>query len=136
MPNEQPLLGNFAFPPQSGGWGRRVAAHVSALALAMTAIASTGWAKDKKIAHDLNTDDPAAIVNVVVQYSHQPNSTNHGNAQKHGANLKGDFTVIKSSLMSLPASEVKNLLNDDPDISYISPDRAVQGAASSVTALD
>lgn len=118
-----------------------VAGHPSAtrrlaLALAMTALAATGWAKDKRVAPDLNTDDPTAVVNVIVQYSHSPNSTNHGKAQKHGANVHGDFGVIKGSLISLPASEVKNLLKEDPDISFISPDRPVQGAATTGISLD
>jgi serine protease AprX len=109
----------------SAAWGRILAALL--VLLAPTSI----WAARKdKIAQDLDLESKgSAMVDVIVQYRHAPGSGNQAKAQKHGAVIKSNLDLIKGCAMSVPADQLLALLDEDSDISYVSPDRDLQSTS-------
>jgi serine protease AprX len=63
-------------------------------------------------------------VNVIVQYAHGAGAGKHQLATLLGAAWKKDMKSVKAASYSIPAANLQSLAND-PDVTYISPDRQV-----------
>jgi len=75
-----------------------------------------------KLAKDLESLDPAANVDVIVQFTKVPTEVQHQKVISRGGVQRKGLDLIKAALYSMPAGKLKEL-SDDPDVAYISPDR-------------
>src|SRR5579872_7468818 len=82
------------------------------------------FAKHPKIAGNLEDANPSSNVDVIVQFKHAPTDAHHKKITDRGGQLKRELGVIKGSHYSVPVSKLQDLA-DDPEVVYISPDRAV-----------
>ena len=89
-------------------------------------VAFTLNAQPHKLAKDLNGLDRDASVQVIVQFKSTPTADHHLRMAKKGATLRHELPLVKAALYSVPASALEDLSND-PDVTYVSPDRPVQG---------
>lgn len=78
-----------------------------------------------KVAKELNTVDPAANVDVIVQYKVPPTDRHFDRVHSLGGADKKKFKRIPGAAFTLPASALQELAND-PDVAYISLDRKVK----------
>jgi len=84
------------------------------------------WADSKKkIANDIDLASKN-FVDVIVQYGHAPSNDNAAKSQNHNAVIKKNLDVIKGVVMSIPADQVSALVDEDSDITFVSPDRSLQ----------
>src|SRR5919112_6805236 len=116
---------------RSAIWGRRAIAAVTLSAflfLGQTAAwADQGKGKGSKKANDLNLESKGSeSVDVIVQYK-SDESKGATKAKGRGANVKHQFKSIHSLAMSIPADQLNQLIDEDSDIKYVSPDRDVAG---------
>src|SRR4029077_11617108 len=72
-----------------------------------------------------------ATVDVIIQFVQVPTDAHHKKVQNKGGVLKTKLDFIKGAHYSVPA-EALDALADDPDVAYISPDRAVKGTLDHV----
>ena len=82
------------------------------------------FARNPKIAKDLEATDPSANVDVIVQFRHKPNAVHHALVSQRGGRRRANLDLINASAYSLPAAAIEDLAND-PEVAYISPDRPV-----------
>ena len=128
-------------------WGSRAVLLLCLLALTATyafagknsgsgSTSSTG--SGPKLSQDLAAMAPDSQVDVIIQYSKAPGSTNVSKVKNLGGNLKKQLTRLKANTYSVRRDKLERLLSDDSMITYVSPDRPVQGsldyAASTVGA--
>jgi serine protease AprX len=94
-----------------------------------------GFGSSPKISPDLQRVDPNSTVRVIVQYAQSPTASTSGGLLGGVLNLAGGllkgvvntlFSVINAVVYTGPASDLQTLAND-PNVVYISPDRAVAG---------
>jgi serine protease AprX len=109
---------------RSAIWGRRA---IAAVALSAFLILGQGsaWAKGKK-AKDLKSGNGSDVVDVIVQYN-QDVDKGEANAKGHGAHIHHKFNAIKALAMQIRADQLDSLINEDPNIKYVSPNRDVAG---------
>ena len=79
-----------------------------------------------KVAKDLEGVDPTKEVDVIVQFTHAPGDGDHAKVRANGGQFKKDLLLVNAGLYSIPPGQLKKLA-EDPDVRYISPDRAVTG---------
>ncbi|HWU36889.1 MAG TPA: S8 family serine peptidase, partial [Candidatus Acidoferrum sp.] len=79
-------------------------------------------AKHPKIAPDLDGADPAAFVNVIVQFKHVPTDLDHQNVRSKDGSMNNSLELVKAGAYSMPAANLRALA-DDPDVEFIHPDR-------------
>jgi serine protease AprX len=78
-----------------------------------------------KVSPDLADADPHSVVNVIVQFVLPPdNDDNQTINQLGGVPQQADLSLIRAKIYSIPAKAVAALANN-PNVAYISPDRAV-----------
>ncbi|HKW19638.1 MAG TPA: S8 family serine peptidase [Terriglobales bacterium] len=65
------------------------------------------------------------MVDVIVQYRVTPNSTHYSRMASRGAFVKARLHGIRAAAFRVPASAIP-LLEKDPDVLYVSPDRPLQ----------
>ncbi len=65
--------------------------------------------------------------NVIVQFRHAPNSTDHQKVHARGGALRHEWPAIHTAAYAMPAEAVASLAAD-PDVAYVSPDREVRGS--------
>jgi serine protease AprX len=87
-----------------------------------------------KLAKDLEALDPAANVDVIVQFKQAPTEVQHQRVMSRGGVHKKALDLIKGALYSIPANKLKEL-SEDPDVVYISPDRTVNSTSSTTTTM-
>ena len=80
-----------------------------------------------KIAPDLHDIDPKEKVDVIVQFDGHPGEEHFDAVRSQGGELKAKLPIIDGALFSMPARALKALENN-PVISYVSPDREVNAA--------
>ncbi len=80
----------------------------------------------EKLAPELRPENPRSTVDVIIQYRVVPVSAHHQRVNQLGGRLRHEFQSIRGAHYTVPASSLADLAND-PDVIYISPDRAVQG---------
>ena len=113
---------------KSGMWGRKT---LIALALILTAELASGAQGHQKIARDLDNVSSSDMVDVIVQYKHEPNALYHQKVLNRGGKLNRELGFIKAGAYRMPARAIKNL-SDDDDVAYISPDRPLTSMSSVV----
>jgi len=77
-----------------------------------------------KIARDIDRHDPNARIDVIVQFKVTPTTQHYRTMSDRGALLKTKLHSIKAAAFTIPVSALAKLEND-PEIVYVSPDRAV-----------
>ena len=85
-----------------------------------------------KLAKDMNVTSSSAV-DGIVPYKTTPGSRHFQKAQWHGAAIKTHLGSIHAAVYTMPANQVANLVNDDSDIAYVSPDRPLSGMAVDYT---
>ena len=90
-------------------------------------------ADDSKHSRDLKDKTGSEDVDVIVQYAVAPRQRHKDRIAGHGGQVKSDLQVVKAVSASLPASKLR-ALSDDPDVSFVTPDRTVTGSLNYVTA--
>src|SRR5260370_29480147 len=113
-------------------WGARLALLVLITLLA----AGLSLADGNKLSKDLDAlkgSNSGATVDVIIQYNVTPTDAHHQRVQSVGGVLKTKLDFINGAHYSVPV-EALDALADDPDVSYISPDRPVHGALDTTVA--
>src|SRR5208282_3633013 len=77
-----------------------------------------------KVANDIDRRHPNAMVDVIVQFKVTPGAKHYQRMSARGALLKTKLHTIKAAAFRLPVSALAEL-EKDPDVQYVSPDRAV-----------
>jgi serine protease AprX len=77
-----------------------------------------------KIAKDIDRRHPNDLVDVIVQFNVTPTAAHYQRMAARGATVKTRLHTIKAAAFRLPVSALAKL-ERDPDIVYVSPDRAV-----------
>ncbi len=108
------------------------AAKTGAMVLIFVLVLSSTAAARKKVARDIDQQSPDKV-SVIVRYADGPNKKHQKHAANHGAIHARDLALIKASVMSLPANQIRGLVKEDKGILYVSPDRTLTGAASYTT---
>ena len=94
------------------------------------------FARHPKVAADLEGKPAGAIVDIIVQYNKVPDAASRLMISARGGILKRDLGGLKASAYSITAGVLESLAND-PDVTYISPDRPVRGMLNlSVAAIN
>src|SRR2546427_3863218 len=109
-------------------WGRRLA--LLTLTTLLAAGLSFADGKKHKLSHDLDAlkgGKRGATVDVIIQFSQTPTAVHHQKVQNQGGALKTKLDFIKAAHYTVPV-EALDALADDPDVTYISPDRPVRGS--------
>jgi serine protease AprX len=77
-----------------------------------------------KFSPELENVESAGAIDVIVQYRQNPTDVQHQRVLSRGGELRRELSVIHAAHYSIPAREL-DALASDPDVEYISPDRAV-----------
>src|SRR5260370_23164765 len=107
-------------------WGRRLA--LLTLITLLAAGSSSADGKKHKLSNDFDavkSGKNGATVEVIIQYNQTTTNAHHQKVQGKGGTLKTKLDFIKGAHYSVPV-EALDALADDPDVAYISPDRAVR----------
>ena len=91
---------------------------VSGVAIAVTATA--GWAANPKLSPELQADNGADTVEIVVQYDQPPTQANHRRMASRGAALIHSYTAVWGSLYTTRRSSLASIA-EDPDVRYVTP---------------
>jgi len=78
----------------------------------------------------LESRDPEALVNVIVQYKQSPQERHIDAVLRRGGKHLRTLNVVKGAVYSIAAKELADLAND-PDVAYISPDRPIKASSIS-----
>jgi serine protease AprX len=97
---------------------------VSRLKILILLTATLAFARNSKIAADLEGVDPSANVDIIVRFRQAPSDAQHYAIRARGGRHKSDLRLIKGGLYSVPAARLKDLAGD-PAVEYIAPDRPV-----------
>ena len=117
-------------------WGARLA--LFALITLLAAGLSVANGKKHKLSKDLDAlkgGHNGATVDVIIQFNQTPTDAHHQKVQNKGGVLKTKLDVIKGAHYSVPVDSL-SALEDDPDVTYISPNRPLSGSSSSTPKLD
>jgi len=87
-------------------------------------LGSLVWGNDHKLSPDLKGRNSAGALDVIVQFKVTPAQKHRDRIAAHGGLVKQHLNTVKGLLVSLPASRLQ-LLSNDPDVAYVSPDRPV-----------
>src|SRR5579862_9920332 len=105
----------------------------SILAAILLGSALSGSAAERhKHSPELEGLNSNSLVDVIVQFNGVPTDRHYQKVGAHGGVLKANLHLVNSGHYSLPASEIEALAAD-PDVKYVSINRSLSGAASSVT---
>ncbi|MFY9646192.1 MAG: S8 family peptidase [Terriglobales bacterium] len=97
-------------------------------------LSSSGEVKSK-FAPELQqepTGDENGMITVIVQHKQMPTSAHLKDMQGRGVNIQSKLHTIRAVVMHVPVSMLAELAND-PNVSYISPDRTQKMTANPVT---
>src|SRR5438093_254448 len=114
-------------------WGARLALFALITLLAAGLSLADGKHKVSKDLDALKGGHDGATVDVIIQFNQTPTAAHHQKVQSKGGILKTKLDFIKAAHYSLPAESL-DALADDPDVTYISPDRPVHGALDTTVA--
>jgi serine protease AprX len=87
-------------------------------------------ATPSKISNDLVGRDMSSQVDVIVQYRHAPTPQQHQKLVQRGGMLRQELWSLRGGVYRLPASALAEL-ESDPEVVYVSPDRAVRSTTVS-----
>ncbi len=114
-------------------WGRRLA--LLTLITLLAAGLSFADGKKHKLSNDLDalkSGHNGTTVDVIIQFNQTPTAAHHQKIQNKGGALKTKLDFIKGAHYTVPVESL-DALADDPDVTYISPDREVSGSLDYVT---
>src|SRR5260370_3460270 len=114
-------------------WGARLAVLDLISLLAAGLSLADGKGKLSKGLDALKGSNNGATVDVIIQFNQTPTDAHHQRVQSVGGVLKTKLDFINGAHYSVPV-EALDALADDPDVSYISPDRPVHGALDTTVA--
>jgi serine protease AprX len=77
-----------------------------------------------RFARDIDRRHGDALVNVIVQFKVTPRAPHYNRMTAHGAFVTSKLHSINAAAFRIPASAIE-LLEKDPDVLYVSPDRPV-----------
>jgi serine protease AprX len=103
--------------------------HIVVLAVLLGA-ASLCHGQHPKLSPDLEGRDPEALVNVIIQYKTPPQQRHIDSVARRGGRHLRTLSVVNGAVYSIAAKELADLAND-PDVKYISRDRAVNASSIS-----
>lgn len=122
-------------PALSAAWGRVLGLALLVLS-AIPSYAGTrpvlnnGAPSTAKFSRDLQQrGDANGMVTVIVQHRQMPSDSHLKAMQGRGATIKSKFHTIRAVRMRVPVSMLAELAND-PNVSYITPDRTQKMAAN------
>ena len=98
------------------------------------AAASLCLGQGARLSPDLAGRDPQARVNVIIRYKQAPQQRHVDAVVSRGGRHLGMLGMLNGAVYSVPAKALAELAND-PDVSYISPDRPVKAAGSNWSQL-
>src|SRR5271165_5858702 len=78
-----------------------------------------------KLAADLHSRNSNAMIDVIVQFRQKPQASHYSRMSARGAFVKTKLHGIRAAAFRIPVSALP-ALEADPDILYVTPDRAVQ----------
>jgi hypothetical protein len=84
-----------------------------------------------KLAPELRDLKPESKVDVIVKYRQTPTAAQHRKLLERGGELKHNLDIVRAAHYSISAKQLDDLSND-PDIEFISPDRAVTAAGNAL----
>jgi serine protease AprX len=99
-----------------------------AVLIAILSMAGLVSGQSKKISPDLQAANPNSNVDVIVQYYNSPNSRELSVANSLGANNGKHLGLVGAYKWTMQPGNVQNLISQDPNIKYVSPDRPLKGA--------
>jgi serine protease AprX len=94
--------------------------------LVILVLVAVSAARQDKLAPELRAAASGNDVNVIVCYKVVPGAKHLQKLNGHQGQVTKDLSSLKDLAVTLPASQVDDLSNDD-DIAYIAPDRPVAG---------
>src|SRR5579859_1501939 len=100
----------------------------TAFCIVILTMASLAFGQSSRIAPDLQALSPNGNVNVIVQYNTSPSNRELNSANAAGATNVKALGLANAYLWTMSPAQVKNLLNQDPNVKYVSPDRPLNGA--------
>ena len=125
-------------PALSAAWGRVLGLALLVLS-AVPSYAGTrpvlnnGAPSTTKFSRDVQQRvDASGMVTVIVQHRQMPSDAHLKAMQGRGATIKSKFHTIHAVMMRVPVSMLAELAND-PNVSYVTPDRTQKMAANPVT---
>jgi hypothetical protein len=74
-----------------------------------------------KMAEELDSVKSGSV-DVIIRYKQPPSEAQRAKTATKGGNFKQDFTLLRSSVYTVPASAIADLAAD-ADVEFISPDR-------------
>src|SRR5215469_441476 len=107
------------------GWRLRTFRLLAAGLLLLSGVAAFAE-HHGKIADDEFPVQRDGTVDVIIQFNQTPTDAHHQKVQNKGGVLKTKLDSIKGAHYSVPVESL-NALADDPDVTYISPDRQLDG---------
>jgi serine protease AprX len=107
----------------SAAWKR----HAAFWMLTLT-MASLAFGQSSKISPDLQALPPGGSVNVIVQYYNPPSSNELNVANAAGARNGKPLGLVTAFGWTVSPGSVQNLVSQDPNVKYVSPDRPLKGA--------
>jgi serine protease AprX len=107
------------------GWRLRTFRLLAAGLLLLSGVAAFAE-HHGKIAADKFPVQRDGTVDVIIQFNQTPTDAHHQKVQNKGGVLKTKLDSIKGAHYSVPVESL-NALADEPDVTYISPDRPLSG---------
>ena len=86
----------------------------------------SAFGQTPKLAPELAYVDQNSNVNVIVQFKQSPTDADHQRMLQGGGQLRNKLGVVQAGSYKVPAGELARI-GSDPQVSYVSPDRAVRG---------
>src|SRR5438876_5180158 len=115
-------------------WGARIA--LLTLIVLLAAGLSFADGKKNKLSKELDAlkgGHDGATVDVIIQFKQAPTGAHHQKVRNKGGVLKTKLDFIKGAHYTVPVESLDSLA-EDPDVTYISPDRRLSGALDNTAA--
>jgi len=96
--------------------------------IATLTMASLAFGQSPKISPDLQALNPNTNVSVIVQYSTPPSGRELNAANAATAANGKALGLANAYVWTTSPAKIQNLLNQDPNVKYVSPDRPLRGA--------
>ena len=121
---------NLVLPVTS--W-KRISICIAAAVLTITLTASAARAASATLSPELRSLETGPDVEVIVQYKASPTQANHARVAAIGGKLHSEMRNVRAAHYTVPRAQLK-ALGEDPDVTYISPNRAVKGMLNTTAA--
>jgi subtilisin family serine protease len=99
---------------------------IAAIVLTIALTASAAPAVSATLSPELRSLTTGPDIEVIVQYKTSPTQANHARVAALGGKLHSEMRNVKAAHYTVPRAQLRALA-EDPDVTYISPNRAVKG---------